>query len=106
MAAAVAPATAQLQFPWSSAPAKPAKPPMPTGPNLAGNWAGQLTPGGSSTTINFELTVSAVGAETKYETRYPDLDCTGKLRRTGSSKSYAFFVEVILKGRADKGGKC
>ena len=109
MAAAVGPATAQLQFsfPWStSPPAAAAKPATPTGPNIVGNWTGQLAPGGSSTAINFELAVTAGGADTKYDTKYPDLDCTGKLRRTGSSKSYAFFVEIITKGRADKGGQC
>ncbi|MGP0089292.1 MAG: hypothetical protein ACLPKB_04945 [Xanthobacteraceae bacterium] len=78
----------------------------PIGPNIVGNWTGQLTPGGSPTAINFELDVTTVGAETKYDTKYPDLDCTGKLRRTGWSKSYAFFVEIITKGRADKGGQC
>ena len=40
------------------------------------------------------------------ETKYPDLDCLGKLTRVGSSKSYVFFVEVITKGQADKGGRC
>jgi hypothetical protein len=107
MAAAIAPATAQISFPWSrSPPAAAAKPAAPTGPHLIGNWTGQLTPGGSSTTINFELAVTSAGTETKYDTKYPDLDCTGKLRRTGSSKSYAFFVEIITKGRVDKGGQC
>jgi hypothetical protein len=40
------------------------------------------------------------------QTRYPDLDCTGKLTRVGASKSYAFFVETITKGQVDKGGRC
>ena len=103
-ASAIAPAAAQ--FPWSTSPTTSAKPPSASGPNIIGNWAGQLTPGGSSTPINFELAVTTAGTETKYDTKYPDLDCTGKLRRTGASKTYAFFVEVITKGRADKGGKC
>ncbi len=107
MPAAMAPATAQFSFPWSaSPPTAAAKPVAPIGPNIVGNWTGQLTPGGSPTAINFELDVTTVGAETKYDTKYPDLDCTGKLRRTGWSKSYAFFVEIITKGRADKGGQC
>jgi hypothetical protein len=32
--------------------------------------------------------------------------CAGKLIRTESSKSYVFFIEVITKGRVDKGGRC
>jgi hypothetical protein len=101
---AIAPAAAQFSFPWlaSSTPATAAKPAAPLGPNIAGNWTGQITPVGASTPINIELTVTPGGADTKY----PDLDCTGKLRRLGSSKSYVSFVEIIAKGRADKGGRC
>ncbi len=40
------------------------------------------------------------------ETKYPDLNCVGKLTRVGSSRSYAFFVEVITQGHFDKGGRC
>ena len=75
---------------------------MPPGPSIAGNWSGQLTTVDNQTPYKFELAVSAKGAETKY----PDLDCTGKLTRVGSSKSYVFFVEIITKGRAEKGGRC
>jgi hypothetical protein len=105
VAAAIAPATAQISFPWSLSPPPPSAPaakPSPAGPNITGNWAGQLTPGGDSPPINFELTVTAAAANTKY----PELDCTGKLKRLGSSKTYVSFVEIITKGRADKGGKC
>src|SRR5215471_11474125 len=31
---------------------------------------------------------------------------TGELTRVGSSKSYVFYVEVITKGQAEKGGRC
>jgi hypothetical protein len=72
------------------------------GPNIVGNWNGTLTQVGSTTPYKFELAISAKGAETKY----PDLDCTGKLNRVGQSKSYVFFVEVITKGQAEKGGRC
>ena len=72
------------------------------GPNVAGNWTGTLTQVGSSTPYKFELSINARGAETKY----PDLECVGKLTRSGSSKSYVFFVEVITKGQAEKGGRC
>jgi hypothetical protein len=112
--AVIAPATAQ--FP--AAPDDPQdKPPLagspkakkaaPTagagaGPNIVGNWNGQLTQVGSTTPYKFELAISAKGADVKY----PDLDCVGKLTRVGQSKSYVFFVEVITKGQAEKGGRC
>ena len=57
---------------------------------------------GGTTPYKFELSVTANGGETKY----PDLDCIGKLTRVGQSKSYVFFVEVITKGQAEKGGRC
>jgi hypothetical protein len=44
----------------------------------------------------FELAVTASGAET----RYPDLDCVGKLTGIGSSKSYVFFGAGIDRARA------
>ena len=72
------------------------------GPNIAGNWIGQVTQIGSETPYKLELRVNAGGGET----RYPDLDCTGKLTRVGASKSYVFFVEVITKGATEKGGRC
>jgi hypothetical protein len=98
-AAAIAPATAQLPPPLASIPKKKATPP---GPSIAGNWSGQLTQVDHQASYKFELAVSAKGAETKY----PDIDCTGKLTRVGSSKSYVFFVEIITKGRVEKGGRC
>ncbi|HEY8441986.1 MAG TPA: hypothetical protein VIK79_11135 [Xanthobacteraceae bacterium] len=72
------------------------------GPNIAGAWSGQVTQIGSEKPYKLELTVNARGAET----RYPDLNCTGKLTRIGASKSYVFFVEVITKGQSEKGGRC
>ena len=74
----------------------------PAGPNITGNWAGELAQIGSSTPYKFEISIAA----NKMETKYPDLDCLGKLTRVGSSKSYVFFVEVITKGQAEKGGRC
>ena len=81
---------------------KPRKKATPSGLTITGNWIGQLTQVGSDAPQKFELVISASGAET----RYPDLDCVGKLTRIGSSKSYVFFVETITKGQADKGGRC
>src|ERR1700748_3209511 len=68
--------------------------------SLNGNWSGELTQVGSQTPYKFELAINAKGVETKY----PDLDCTGKLTRVGSSKSYTSYAENITKGQVDKGG--
>ena len=103
MIAAIVPATAQFPAaPDDAAAAAKGKKGAAAAPTINGNWAGELTQVGSPTPYKFELTINAKGAETKY----PDLDCTGKLTRSGSSKTYTFFVEVITKGSADKGGRC
>jgi hypothetical protein len=108
MSAAIEPAIGQL-LPFPSQQGTPpagappgTKPSPPKGPVIAGNWSGQLTQVGGETPVKLELSVSAKGAETKH----PDLDCAGKLIRIGASKSYVFFVEIIIKGRTDKGGRC
>ncbi|MFZ2137118.1 MAG: hypothetical protein WAV78_09370 [Xanthobacteraceae bacterium] len=74
----------------------------PGSPNINGNWSGELNQVGSQSPYKVELTINARGAET----RYPDLDCTGRLTRAGSGKTYAFFLEAITKGQAEKGGRC
>jgi hypothetical protein len=103
MIAAIVPATAQFPAaPDDAAAAKGKKGAAAAAPTINGNWTGELTQVGSPTPYKFELTINAKGAETKY----PDLDCIGKLTRSGSSKTYTFFVEVITKGSADKGGRC
>jgi hypothetical protein len=109
MLAAIGPATAQFppstddNPPLAGTPkAKKGAPPAAAGPSIAGNWVGTLTQVGSTTPYKFELSINAKAAETKY----PDLDCTGKLTRAGSSKSYVFFIEIITTGQADKGGRC
>ena len=81
---------------------KPKKKATPSESNITGTWIGQLTQVGSDAPHQFELVISGNGAET----RYPDLDCAGKLTRIGASKSYVFFVETITKGQAEKGGRC
>ena len=121
-----APAGAQVPFPWppelsappSERPATPAegkeapsaspapqsaiKPRVPPGPDVAGNWKGELTQIGASAPYKLELAIGPSAAQTQY----PDLSCTGKLTRIGASKSYVFFIEVITKGAAEKGGRC
>jgi len=102
-AAALTPATAQFPpAPEDQPAAKGKKGAAAAAPSMNGNWSGQLTQVGSQTPYKFELAINARGAETKY----PDLDCTGKLARVGSSKSCVFYVEAITKGAADKGGRC
>jgi hypothetical protein len=116
VATALAPAIAQFTpppatpLPPSEAPdattptehAAPKKNITPPGPSIACNWSGQLTQVGKPGPYKFELAIGPKGAETKY----PHLDCAGKLTRVGSSKSYVFFIEIITKGRSDKGGRC
>src|SRR5262245_19257091 len=68
-------------------------------PGITGTWDGELNQVGSTAPYKFELSITATGAETKYA----DLDCTGKLTRVGQSKSYVFFIEIVTKGQADKG---
>jgi hypothetical protein len=107
--AVIAPATAQFPPVPDDPPEAPAGSPKGKkgagaagGPNVIGNWTGQLTQVGSQAPYKFDLAVTARAAETKY----PDLDCVGKLTRVGSSKSYVFFIEVITKGAVEKGGRC
>jgi hypothetical protein len=108
--AAIAPAIAQFppgadESPDPAGAAPKSKKTVATsgnGPNIAGTWSGHVVQIGSETPYKLELTVNAKGAET----RYPDLDCVGKLTRIGASKSYVFFVEVITKGQSEKGGRC
>ncbi len=109
MAAAIFPAIAQFppapdepETPAGAPKGKKEKAAPPAGPSITGHWAGELSQIGSSTPYKFEISIAA----NKMETKYPDLDCLGKLTRVGSSKSYVFFVEVITKGQADKGGRC
>jgi len=100
----VPPATAQ-QTPPAAEPSKTAPPaarrPAPA-PDIAGTWSGTVTQVGSQSKYTVVLTITAKGAETDY----PELGCGGKLRRMGASPSYVFFVEVITRGQADKGGRC
>jgi hypothetical protein len=109
MVAAIAPAAAQFpaapddQQPLAGTPkAKKKAAPPASATSINGSWAGELTQVGSQSPYKVELTVNARGAETKY----PDLDCTGKLTRAGSSRAYTFFIEAITKGQVDKGGRC
>jgi hypothetical protein len=110
-AATIATGPAGAQFapePADSAPAEkgkkaPSTPPARTGgPDINGTWVGELTQVGTSAPYKFEIAFTPKGMETKY----PDLNCAGRLTRVGSSKSYVFFLELITQGHFDKGGRC
>ena len=76
MVAATVPAIAQFPpAPDDQPAAKGKRGGAAAAPSINGNWSGQLTQVGSQTPYKFELAINARGAETKY----PDLDCTGKL---------------------------
>src|SRR5262249_17267704 len=75
--AAAAPATAQFPPAPEDQPAAKGKKGAAAAPSINGTWSGELTQVGSQAPYKFELAISAKGAETKY----PDLDCTGKLTR-------------------------
>jgi hypothetical protein len=81
---------------------KSAAPARFSGPDINGTWIGELNQVGTSAPYKFEIAFTPRGMETKY----PDLNCAGKLTRVGSSRSYAFFIEVITQGHFDKGGRC
>lgn len=71
-------------------------------PNVTGVWSGQLSQVGSDRPYAFEISITGQ----KLETKYSSLNCTGKLTRVASSRSYVFFIEVITEGHAEKGGRC
>ena len=74
----------------------------PGGAGHQRHLGGRTRPVGTQLLHKFEIAFTAKGMATKY----PDLNCTGKLTRVGSSRSYAFFVELITEGHFDKGGRC
>ena len=77
MVGAIAPATAQFPAAPDDRPAAKGKKGAAGAPTINGNWTGELTQVGSQTPYKFELAITGKGAETKY----PDLDCIGKLTR-------------------------
>jgi hypothetical protein len=108
MAQLILPAAAQ--FPWppdaptpkAPATAKSKSAPVASGPVIVGVWTGQLTQVGGQSPYKVQVTITAKGGETKY----PDLNCEGKLSKIGASKSYVFYIEVISTGGISKGGRC
>jgi len=100
------PGKSQSPFPPPPPPAPPDNAPLPSspakrkvatpaGPNIAGNWSGELNQVGNTTSYKFELSITPKGAETKY----PDLDCVGKLILIGQSKSTSFLSKLSPRAR-------
>jgi hypothetical protein len=86
--------------PEKRAPAPPARP--GAGPAIAGTWSGPVTQVGSDSKYSVVMSLTATGGQSSY----PELNCIGKLTRIGASRSYVFFIEVIVQGGRDKGGRC
>lgn len=106
MCGATAPATAQFPppppLPTPPAEAQPVpvppkgkKAPAPAGLSIAGNWSGQVTQVGSQAPYKFELVIGRKGAETKY----PDLDCTGRLLAPARGNPISSSSKSSLKAR-------
>src|SRR5262245_61480783 len=101
-AVAQAPRPPAAEDPDAPPPARPARPAPAGGPSLAGSWAGPVTQVEGKTQYSVVVNFTPRSADIEF----PELDCSGKLVRSGSSKSYAFFVALITKGRVDQGGRC
>jgi hypothetical protein len=86
--------------PSTNAP-RPAKPTAST-PGVVGTWSGSVTQVGGESKYTVVLTLTRNAGQTDY----PELNCGGKLTRIGASKDYVFYVEVITRGQAEKGGRC
>ncbi|MFO1185444.1 MAG: hypothetical protein U1E56_11745 [Bauldia sp.] len=67
------------------------------GPSFLGTWSGALTQPGRPGTYPVVITITAQTATTTY----PDGSCIGTLRRIGASGEYAFYSEVIARGKYD-----
>ena len=78
-----------------------ARPSVPR-PDIAGTWSGTVTQVGGESKYTVVLTLTGNAGQTDY----PELNCGGKLTRIGASKDYVFYVEVITRGQAEKGGRC
>jgi hypothetical protein len=82
-------------------PPRAAKPTAST-PSVVGTWSGLVTQVGGESKYTVVLTLTRNAGQTDY----PELNCGGKLTRIGASKDYLFYVEVITRGQAEKGGRC
>jgi hypothetical protein len=76
-------------------------------PAMVGTWTGKLAQSDGaqndgSSGYNVVMTISANAAVTDY----PELKCSGKLKRVGTANGYVFFTETITRGGKSSGGGC
>ncbi len=80
---------------WAAASAQAAS-------SVEGTWTGTAyqNEGASGYTVIITIT------STEAATRYPELNCNGKLTRVGASGDYVFFAETIVRDEPGGGGHC
>jgi hypothetical protein len=66
-------------------------------PDNTGTWTGKASQVGRDRTYTVIITIG----KKEVTSAYPDQNCTGKLTRTGSSGSYAFYAEAIVNNKFD-----
>jgi hypothetical protein len=80
----------------------PVAPVAAIGPELTGIWSGTAIHVQRSVEYRVVLEITAGIAQITY----PESHCGGKLKRVGVSMEYAFFVEKLVRGPSDGGGRC
>jgi hypothetical protein len=70
--------------------------------SVLGTWTGTLTQNTGESGYSVVMTLSPNGGVTDY----PELKCSGKLKRVGSGNGAVFFTETITRGGHDTGGQC
>ncbi len=70
--------------------------------SVEGTWTGTAyqNEGASGYTVVITITPSEAA------TRYPELNCTGRLTRAGASGDYVFFSETIVRDESGGGESC
>jgi len=71
-------------------------------PAVLGTWTGKVVQSDGRSDFTVVMTISANAAETDY----PEIKCSGKLRRVGAANGYIFFTETITRGGKASGGDC
>lgn len=70
--------------------------------SVEGTWTGTAYQNEGASGYTVIITITATDAAT----RYPDLNCNGKLTRVGASGDYVFFTETIVRDEPGGGGHC
>ncbi len=69
--------------------------------SIEGTWTGTAYQNEGASGYTVIITITSTDAAT----RYPELNCTGKLTRVGASGDYLFFTETIVRDEPG-GGHC